>query len=75
MCDISISISLKQLGKYDKGVQTEAMRKWFFEHFEDPAHRTPYESREGGYQWIWGGPYDARERLKDNSEAMSLKTS
>ncbi|MDI6450748.1 hypothetical protein [Anaerobaca lacustris] len=65
MCDITISLSLDQLGKYDQGVQTEVMRKWFFEHFEDPVHRTPYESREGGYQWIWGGPYDAREQLEE----------
>jgi hypothetical protein len=24
---------------------------------------TPYESAEGGYQWIWGGPYNAGEQL------------
>jgi hypothetical protein len=65
MCDISISVSLDQLGKYDRDVQIETMRKWFFEHFEDPAHRTPYESREGGFQWIWGGPYDARDQLEE----------
>lgn len=41
------------------------MRDWFFEHFEDPAERTPYESREGGYIWIWGGPYDAHDELQN----------
>ena len=41
----------------------ELMLSWFFQNFEDPAERTPYESAEGGYQWIWGGPYDAREQL------------
>jgi hypothetical protein len=40
--------------------QLELMEQWFREHFEDPAHRTPYE---GGYVWIWGGPFDAREEL------------
>lgn len=40
------------------------MREWFFQHFEDPAESTPYESREGGYQWIWGGPYNALEELQ-----------
>lgn len=48
----------------DRESQLEMMREWFFTHFEDPAERTPYESREGGYIWIWGGPYDAREELE-----------
>ena len=41
------------------------MKDWFLKHFEDPAERTPYESAEGGYIWIWGGPYNAREELED----------
>ena len=48
----------------DRQVQLEAMRDWFFENFEDPAIRTPYDSREGGYIWIWGGPHDALEELE-----------
>lgn len=43
--------------------QRETMRAWFLENYEDPAHRTPYESKEGGYIYIWGGPYDAHEEL------------
>lgn len=39
--------------------------KWFFENFEDPVEITPYESREGGYQFIWGGPFDARDVIGD----------
>ena len=41
----------------------DAMKAWFLERYEDPANRTPYESAEDGYIWIWGGPYDAREEL------------
>lgn len=41
----------------------EAIKDWFLSNFEDPAQSTPYESREGGYQYIWGGPYDAREEI------------
>ena len=48
----------------DRDSLLEMMRDWFFKHFEDPAERTPYESREGGYIWIWGGPYDACEELE-----------
>jgi len=43
--------------------QMETMRAWFLENYEDPAERTPYESREGGYIYIWGGPYDAHDEL------------
>jgi hypothetical protein len=38
---------------------------WFFRNFEDPAHHTPYISAEGGYQYIWGGPYDTRDIIEN----------
>ncbi len=53
--------SLKYKSKDD---QIEVMRNWFFENFEDPAHSCPYNSREGGYAYIYGGPYDAQEELE-----------
>lgn len=56
-------IPLSDLEDLSEEEQVEIMRAWFFENFEDPAHRTPYESREGGYIYIWGGPYDAHEEL------------
>ena len=43
----------------------EAIKDWFLSNFEDPAHETPYNGKEGGYQWIWGGPYDAREQIEN----------
>ena len=43
--------------------QREKMQEWFYENYEDPVERTPYESAEGGYIYIWGGPYDAHEEL------------
>jgi len=49
----------------DKETQLKVMRTWFFGNFEDPVERTPYESREDGYIWIWGGPYNAQEELYD----------
>lgn len=42
-----------------------AMVKWFGANFEDPAQETPYNGREGGYQYIWGGPFEARDELVD----------
>lgn len=39
--------------------------EWFYEHYDDPANGVPYESREGGYQYFNGGPYDPWEVLAD----------
>lgn len=43
--------------------QRAVMEEWFRARFEDPAERMPYDSGEGGYIWIWGGPYDAGDEL------------
>lgn len=51
---------LKRLGRKK---QWAYMVHWFHGMFEDPANETPYVSREGGYQYIWGGPYDATDEL------------
>ena len=49
----------------DEALAVEAMVEWFHSNFDDPAMETPYESAEGGYYYVWGGPYDAREKLWD----------
>jgi len=36
---------------------------WFCARYSDLAEVCPYESAEGGYQYLWGGPYDAHEVL------------
>lgn len=59
------TVSSAELSNVDRKVQLDAMRTWFLRNFEDPAERTPYVSAEGGYIWIWGGPYEAREQLED----------
>lgn len=43
----------------------ELMEEWFHANYEDPAMETPYNGREGGYQYVWGGPYNASEELYD----------
>lgn len=40
------------------------VQDWFLHLYEDPANQTPFESEEGGYQYIWGGPFSAREELE-----------
>lgn len=43
----------------------DEMKKWFLENYEDPANFCPFESKEGGYFYIYGGPYDAQEELEN----------
>jgi hypothetical protein len=58
------------LSKLNREEQKEAMKKWFFEHYSNPVDETPYIGSEGGYQYIWGGPYDAREELESEFDGI-----
>lgn len=62
--DTGSDLSGEELRNAEPDIQRAAMEAWFRARFEDPAERTPYESAEGGYIWIWGGPYDASEELE-----------
>ena len=59
------SLDEAELRSADRDVQLEIMRTWFMERYEDPVHSLPYDGREGGYQWIFGPPFDAEEELND----------
>jgi hypothetical protein len=54
------------LASTEKEEQIKIMEAWFRSRFEDPAHSTPYESAEGGYIWLSGGPCDAREQIEEH---------
>ncbi len=42
------------------------MQAWFGNHYEDPANRVSYNSREGGYLWVPGlGPHDADNEIQE----------
>jgi hypothetical protein len=45
--------------------QIEAMRRWFHARYEDPANETPYSSEDGGYLFVWGGPYDPSDEIQE----------
>jgi hypothetical protein len=47
----------------DREAKKEQLKEWFFRSYEDPAQNTPYDSAEGGYIYIWGGPYEASDVL------------
>jgi hypothetical protein len=63
--DYESPISKETLRDADRDTQLEVIENWFRRNFEDPAQRTPYESAEGGYIWIWGGPFTADEVLQE----------
>ncbi|HEY3408715.1 MAG TPA: HEPN-associated N-terminal domain-containing protein [Propionicimonas sp.] len=46
-------------------VSVDRMVEAFQDEYEDPAEHVPYDSAEGGYQYIAGGPFDAREVLSE----------
>lgn len=52
----------------DEETQLEEMRNWFFANFQDPVEETPYDSAEGGYIYLYGGPYHADEVLREKFE-------
>lgn len=61
-----IEFSRKELQEAASELQKEMLVAWFRSRFEDPAQETPYNGREGGYQYVWGGPYEARDELENN---------
>ncbi len=63
--DFSNGWTGEELGMLGGDAQKEVLKAWFHQNFEDPAESTPYDSSEGGYQFIWGGPYQADEVLWD----------
>ena len=48
--------------------------EWFLDNYEDPANHVPYETREGGYQYVFGGPYDPWEELADKFDFVDEDT-
>jgi hypothetical protein len=53
------------VSKLDHDDAVEAMTNWFYANFENPAESTPWDGREGGYIYIWGGPYFAVAEIRD----------
>lgn len=56
-------VTASALEKADPEKQKHVMKRWFFQNYEDPVHSCPHDSAEGGYQFVYGGPFDAHEEL------------
>ena len=52
------------VSELSRSLSSLIMVDWFFEHYNNPAQGVPHELREGGYQYVFGGPYDAREEVE-----------
>ena len=65
-----VRFNAETIGELDASAQAKMMRDWFLDNYEDPVHSLPYESREGGYIWVYGGPYDAGQVLRDTFEGL-----
>lgn len=58
-------LTAEQLQTLSPEKQQEYIIAWFHTQFWDPANETPYDGREGGYQYVHGGPYETRGELED----------
>jgi hypothetical protein len=54
----------RDVADMNRAEQIEMMVDWFKFHFEDPANDTPYSKDQGGYVFLWGGPFDADEQIQ-----------
>lgn len=62
--DTLVGIDACALKSQNSASQIDVMRDWFHQNYETPEENTPYDSGEGGYIYIWGGPYDPKEELE-----------
>ncbi len=69
--DADGSITATQLRRANRETQKEVMEAWFRENFQDPVDCCPYDSGEGGYQYIYGGPYEPHEVLQEEFEGVA----
>lgn len=58
----------------DMDPTSEDLVRWFFENYEDPANGVPYDGSEGGYQYVFGGPFDPREVLHEEFPNVNDET-
>ena len=62
------SFTPSALRRASRETRIRVMKEWFYAHFANPVDGTPYNSAEGGYIYIWGGPYEPGEELANEFE-------
>jgi len=69
LSDFEIDVETPERDSNTDEALINEMVEWFFERYENPAYSLPYNSSEGGYLWVDGGPYDAAEEIGGNFSA------
>ncbi len=67
-------VSENEFRRMSEDSQIDLMRQWFHERYEDPNECCPYETREGGYQWIWGSPSEPWDVLESEFGGVASST-
>ena len=49
----------------EKDLAISEMKDWFFDNYDDPANFLPYETKAGGYQYLFGVPYELSNVLHE----------
>lgn len=66
--DASLVVALVDTFVAAAYLEPEDVVSWFHERYKDPADGVPYNSREGGYLYVNGGPYEASDILAEAFE-------
>ena len=59
-----LASNTEQAASLSESTLVRLVVKWFKHFYEDPANQTPYVSKEGGYIFIYGGPYEADDQIQ-----------
>jgi hypothetical protein len=59
-----LSFTKSELRAAHPDIQARVMKSWFLNNYVDPVHNSPYDSEEGGYIFIWGGPFNPNSELE-----------
>ena len=61
--DAGMEITASVLKRVSRNRKKAVIKYWFLQNYGDPANSTPYDSREGGYIYINGGPFNAESEI------------
>jgi hypothetical protein len=64
------TISEAQLREAEEETQVDAMNRWFRKNFINPEEENPYDSDEGCFVFMNGGPYDPEQEINAHFESF-----
>ncbi len=70
--DLAAADDLVRLLTEQVALTSREIVEWFQARYKDPVHGVPYDTGEGGYQYVDGGPFDARDVLENHFEFVPI---